>query len=248
MFPDNLSVRNESFVTDIVTEDYRTSRIFRKYNIDYCCGGKLSLQTVCDMHGLNIEAIKEELVLARRIIPISSSTDFDTWNVDFLTDYITNVHHAYLLKCFPDTIETISRFTQSHKSKFTYPADLMQVVVDLRDNLLAHIDQAEEIIFPYIKQISRAHRNKEPYASLLVRTLRKPIENMLNHEHREVARYLHVLRKLTTNYTFPSSACITHRVAIYKLKELDKDLMQHVHLERNILFPKALAMEKEMLR
>jgi regulator of cell morphogenesis and NO signaling len=247
MFPESLSIKDESFVTDIVKEDYRTSSVFRRYNIDYCCGGRLSLQTVCEIRGLSVESLKQELVLVKRTIPVSSSTDFDKWNVDFLTDYISHVHHNYLLQCLPDVVDTISRFTESHKSKFAFLPELMQVVLYLRDNLLAHIDQEEEIIFPYIKQISRAYQNKEPYASLLVRTLRKPIENLVNHEHREVGRYLHLIRKLTTNYTIQPGACITHRVSFYKLKELDADLMQHIHLECNILFPKAVAMEKELL-
>ncbi|MHA4842827.1 DUF542 domain-containing protein [Flavitalea antarctica] len=247
MVPDTLGIDNESFVTDIVTQDYRTSRVFRKYNIDYCCGGRLSLKTVCEIRGLNVDSLKNELGLIRRTIPVSSSTEFDKWNVDFLADYITNVHHSYLQNGLPDIIDTIERFSESHKLKFTYLPELVRAVTELGDDLLAHIDQETEIIFPYIKQISRAYQNKEPYASLLVRTLRKPIENLISHEHREIGRHLHLIRKLTANYLIQPGACITHRVALYKLKELDADLMQHIHLECNILFPKAIAMEKELL-
>ena len=92
-----------------------------------------------------------------------------------------------------------------------------------------------------------AYESREPYAALLVRTLRKPVENMMAHEHKYIEKYLTAMREITNNYTPPPNSCITHRVAFFKLKELDNDVVQHMHLENNILFPKAIAMEKEIL-
>jgi regulator of cell morphogenesis and NO signaling len=104
------------------------------------------------------------------------------------------------------------------------------------------------VIFPYIKQISHAYQSSEPYAALLVRTLRKPVEEMMHREHEQVMDYLRLSREITSNYVPPADACVTHRVCFSQLQELDNDLVQHVHLETDILFPKALAMEKELLR
>ena len=241
----NNDIRDDSFVTDIVIQDYRTARVFRKYAIDFCCGGKLPLGKVCEIRDLNIASIKKELTDAMHTIQVPNSTNFKEWTIDFLVDYITNVHHAYLTTNFPEIIDLVERFSESHKSKYPFLAELMASLYGLRDVLLPQLEHEEKIIFPYIKQIAHAYESHEPYAALLVRTLRKPVENMIKHDL--VRKYLHGLRDLTNNYTPVSNACISHRVAFSMLNELDNDLIQHIHLESNILLPKAIAMEKEML-
>jgi len=112
----------------------------------------------------------------------------------------------------------------------------------------AHMKKEKKIIFPYIKQIFYAHKNRESYARLLIRTLRKPIEEVMLKEHETTGSNLQRLRKITNNYTTPEKACLTHKVTFAKLNELDKDLVQHIHLESNILFPKAIKLEQELLQ
>jgi regulator of cell morphogenesis and NO signaling len=105
----------------------------------------------------------------------------------------------------------------------------------------------EEILFPYIRQIAHAYKSRESYAGLLVRTLRKPVENVMQHEHETISKILNRIRLLTDNYQSPPNACVSHGVTFSLLKELDNDLVQHVYLENQILFPRAIAMEKELL-
>ena len=241
------TIKDDSYVTDIVSEDYRTSYVFQKYNIDYCCGGKLPLRTVCELHGLKTEEIKKELQDSMRVIQLSSSINFSSWSIDFLIDYIINVHHTYIAANLPEICETVERFTKGHVSKYPHLEELPNCLCALRDELLPHIEVENQIIFPYIKQIVHAYESRESYAGLLVRTLRKPVENMINHEHEYMRKYIHRIRDLTNNYTPPTPSCVTHKVAFSKLKEFDGDLVQHIHLENNILFPKAIAMEKELL-
>ena len=245
MFLNNCDIRNDSFVTDIVIQDYRTSFVFRKYGIDYCCGGKLPLQMVCETRGLDTELIKKELKETLRTIQVSSSTNFNNWSVDFLVDYIINVHHLYLTTNFPEIIDILERFEQSHKSKYPYLPELLRTLHGLRDNLLPHLEHEQKIIFPYIKQIAHAYESHEPYAALLIRTLRKPFENITS--HKSIRKHLHILRALTNDYQPVPNACISHKVAFLKLKELDNDLVQYIHLECNILRPRSIAMENEML-
>ncbi|MFC0771354.1 DUF542 domain-containing protein [Terrimonas alba] len=247
MFLKPFDIDDESVVTDLVLQDYRTSYVFRKYGIDYCCGGKMPLQMACNIHGLDIDLIKYELTEIVRNIQVSTFTDFRAWNTDFLVDYLINVHHAYLLKNFPDLIETLDRFVTGHKLKYPFLGQLLETVYKLRDDLLPHLEHEEKIIFPYIKQIAHAYENNESYASLLVKTLRKPVEAMMTQEHEYISKYLHSLRELTNNYTPPANACVSHKVSFLKLKELDDDLAQHLFLENEILFAKTIQMEKELL-
>ena len=186
MFLKPFDINDESVVTDLVLQDYRTSYVFRKYGIDYCCGGKMPLQMACNIHGLDIDLIKYELTEIVRNIQVSTFTDFRAWNTDFLVDYLINVHHAYLLKNFPDLIETLDRFVTGHKLKYPFLGQLLETVYKLRDDLLPHLEHEEKIIFPYIKQIAHVYENNESYASLLVKTLRKPVEAMMTQENTRV--------------------------------------------------------------
>lgn len=243
--PDN--IRDDKYVTDIVAEDYRTSYVFRKYNMDYCCGGKIPLGLACELRGLNTEEVKEELREAMRVIRLSSTINFANWSIDFLIDYIMNVHHSYLTNNLPVIIDTVEQFSLGHVKKYPYLNELTKCLARLRDTLGPHIEEENQIIFPYIKQIVHAYESKEAYAGLLVRTLRKPVEKIMKNEEHNIRKYLLQMRELTNNYVAPASACITHKVAFSKLAELDADLVQHIHLENNILFPKAIAMENELL-
>jgi regulator of cell morphogenesis and NO signaling len=240
-------IDGNSFVSDIVSNDYRTADVFRKYGIDFCCGGRWPLQIICETKGIDIAVIKKELEQAIRTICLPNTLKFDEWNIDFLTEYVINVHHVYLRKALPEAKEQLLNFMEGHQKKFPYLADLLHVFVELSKEMFPHLQQEETIIFPYIRQIAHAYNSKESYAGLLVRTLRKPVENVMQHEDESVNKSLWQMRRLTNNYSLPEGACISHKVTFLKLLEIDNDLVQHMHLENDILFPRAIAMEKELL-
>lgn len=246
MFLKTINIGDETLVTEIVMRDYRTAGVFGKYGIDYCCGGKQPLEKVCEIRGLDINLVKEELYNSLRNIHVSNSINFKDWSIDFLVDFIINVHHSYLVINLPEITTTLKRFAEGHQSKYPWLPELIESFNCLYEELLPHLAQEEKIIFPYIKQIVHAHASREPYAGLLVRTLRKPIETMISHEQDYIAKYLYRFRELTNNYTPPLNACITHKVTFSKLKELDTDIVQHVYFENEILFPKAIQIEKEL--
>jgi regulator of cell morphogenesis and NO signaling len=248
MFLQSYKINNNSFISDIVANDYRTADTFRKYGIEYCCGGKWPLELACKMRDLDVDIIREELELSTRNISVSNTLDFNIWNIDFLADYIANVHHQYLRKVIPQLQDHLGSFAGGHRTKFVYLTEVEQLVSQLIKHLLPHLQQEEEILFPYIKQINHAYENKESYASLFVRTLRKPVESVMHHEHEIIAKSLRRLRELTGDYTPPINACTSHKVTFLKLKEFDNDLAQHLYLENEILFPRAIAMEKELLQ
>jgi len=240
-------IDQDSSVSDIVSNDYRTADVFRKYSIDFCCGGKWPLKMVCESKQLNIAIIKKELEESIRTICLPGTLKFEEWNIDFLTDYIIHIHHHYLKKALPEVRVYLDRFAEGHQKKFPYLANLLKIYNELVIEMLPHLLQEEEIIFPYIRQIAHAYNSKESYAGLLVRTLRKPVESVMNHEHETVNKILHQLRELTDQYTPPGNACVNHKVTFLKLLELDNDLVQHMRLENDILFPRAISMEKELL-
>jgi regulator of cell morphogenesis and NO signaling len=247
MFLKSYRIEPASFVTEIVTNDYRTAEVFRKYGIEYCCGGRWPLEMVCDTKGIDIAVLTKELEEATRTVQVPNSLPFNEWDIDFLADYIVHVHHHYLKKQLPEMKALLLKFADEHRKKYPYIPELENTFLRFYKEMLPHLQQEEEIIFPYIRQIAHAFDSREPYASLLVRTLRKPIEEVMNHEHTSVIMAAQNMRELTNDYTPPAQACVSHKVVFLKLKELDNDLMQHMHLENNILFPRAIEMEKILL-
>lgn len=248
MFRNLFKIEPSSFVTDIVTHDYRTADIFRKYDIDFCCGGKWPLETICQNKNLDTGTIIKELQNVVLQTASNAILDFDSWDVDFLADYIFNVHHRYVNRALPEVSEQTIKFLDGHRKKYPELEEIEVIIKKFLREIPPHMKQEEEIFFPYIKQIFYAHKNKESYARLLIRTLRKPLEEVMLKEHETTGTSLHRLRAITNNYTPPDNACIAHKVTFSKLKELDNDLVQHIHLESNILFPKAIAMEQELLK
>lgn len=247
MFHHEYKIDENSFVRDVVNHDYRTADIFRKYDIDFCCGGKWSLDIACKSKGLDTAEVLKELRKITRQPHSRALMDFDLWDIDFLADYIYNVHHRYLQKALPETREYVLQFLQGHRNKYPELAELETIFNRFVKEIPPHMKQEEEILFPYIRQIYHAWKHRESYARLLVRTLRKPVEEVMQKEHESTGSLLRRMREITNNYIPPEKACLTHRVTFAKMKELDADLVQHIHLENNILFPKAIAMERELL-
>jgi regulator of cell morphogenesis and NO signaling len=233
---------------EMVKSDYRTAMVFRKYGIDFCCGGKWPLAMVCESKQLDTGTVLNELYESTRIIAIPSYLPFREWKPSFLADYIVNVHHGYLYATLPVLSVQLKKFVEEHRNKFAYLDELEMQITLLQKIILQHIQHEEEVVFPYIKQVAHAYDSNESYAGLLVRTLRKPLENIMHHEHDTLGKIINRMRTLTGNYIIPPNACASHRVTLSLLQELDNDLVQHIYLENDILFPRAIAMEKELLQ
>jgi len=247
MFLSSLEIHPSSIVTEIVAQDHRAANVFSKYEIEFCCGGKWTLEAICLMKGIEMNELLKELVFATRDLQLSAFLSFNEWDLDFLADYIINVHHYYLKKLLPEFKIQLEDFVEEHVKKDDGLHQLTYQFSELCNNLSPHMQEEETIIFPYIKQVAHAHKNKDSYASLLVRTLRKPVGRIMADEEEVILSIINNLRKLTNHYTAPEKACTNHRVIFSRLKELDNDLVQHIYLENGFLFPRALAMEKELL-
>jgi regulator of cell morphogenesis and NO signaling len=240
-------IHEEAFAGTIVRQYPRTAEVFNKYGIEYCCGAKWPLKTLCEVKQIDLGQLLSDLQKAGRCIGIHHAIPFENWKIDFLTDYIVNVHHHYLRAQLDPIKRELEKFVREHAKKFPHLHHLVRAYQQLYNAMFPHLQHEEEIIFPYVRQIAHAYESKESYASLLVRTLRKPVEELMHHEHEMVEQILFEFRDLTDNYQLPSSACTSHHLVFSLLKELDDDLVQHIYLESNILFPRAIAMEKELL-
>lgn len=233
---------NSTKVGEIVAANPGTATVFRKLNIDYCCGGKVPLAEACREAGADPEEVLEELMEAND----GTHLKFDRFEADFLMDYIVNVHHQYLYDNLPEIEFFVNKVYTKHRDNYAYLTELAALFVKLDAELTGHLPKEEEILFPYAKELLNARRAGIKPQSAPFGTVANPIRMMLN-EHDEAGTVLMRIREITHDYTPPAGACNSHLVMLHKLKELDADLIQHIHLENNILFPKIEALEAEMV-
>ncbi len=244
----NIPVINiSSKVSNIVKADYRTADVFHRYGIKYYMDDNISLFEVCLKNNLEADTIMAELRKATRNISISSNLEFEKWSIGFLIDYIVNVHHAYLNNALPALASDLKALDECHKGNFPEPGGATMIFDEMASTKFYHTRQEEEIIFPYMRQIENAYSRKETYGSLFVRTLRKPLHT-IEPDHRKLNEILKELQKHITDYSGTASSCIRCQVIHHRLKDLEQDLAQHTYLEHNILFPRAMEMERALLQ
>ena len=243
---DELKMDGKQTIAEIVRSDYRTADVFRRHGINYCCSGQISLEEACEARNVNYNTVQLELAEATRSIRLPNCLQFSSWKIEFLADYVINVHHAYLYATLPKLELQLESFINGHKKKYPALLEIQEPFIELSRVLIPHCRQEDETIFPYIKQIDAAHRRKESYGNLLVRTLRKPL-SCISGIHDEIGELLQDLRRSSNEFNFPDQACTNHQVIYHQLKEFHDDLIQHMHLENNILYPQARKIEEELL-
>ncbi|PZR29934.1 MAG: hypothetical protein DI535_00060 [Citrobacter freundii] len=248
MFLNQLEIGPASKAREIVELDYRTAAIFDEYGIRYCCGLQRPLEEVCQEKGTDLSELLAALHKASRNISISSGTPYDNWSVDFLIDYIINIHHQYLYQHLPLVSTALDEFVREHKNRFPSFVELNALFAELLQTCPAHLKQEEDNIFPYLRQVAHAYQDGDTgsFAKLLVKTLRKPLGSFIEHEHRILSQSILRFRELTNNYANVPGACTSHKVILGKLKELDSDMVQHFYLENEVLIPKVMVMEKQL--
>jgi regulator of cell morphogenesis and NO signaling len=233
-------------VSEIVRLDHRTADVFKKWHLNFCCGGETVLKPLCESKGLDFNLVVKELEDATRDFKVSSQTTFHEWKIDFLIDFIIHVHHDYIYQVLPALKSSLDAFALTHTHKFPELASLTGLMDKLSRILMTHNRHEDEIIFPYIKQMYSAYKRNEVYGNLFVRTLRKPLHIVVK-DQLEIDELLAGLKQLTKNFKPPPIVCSSYQVLISKLEELWENLIQHQFLERNVLFPKAIEIEQKLL-
>lgn len=228
----------------IAAKDLRKAQIFKKYGIDFCCGGKKTVKEACQEKGLDVTAVEHELRQADKT-PSTRPLPYNEWSLDFLADYIVNTHHSYLLKTLPDLRGYAEKVAKVHGDRHPELVKIHELVEAINAELLSHMMKEERILFPYIKALATTQNNSIPTPACQFGTVKNPVD-MMEAEHEMVGNYLEELRTLTAGYKLPEDACASYSLLYRTLEELEDDLHLHIHLENNILFPKAIELEKEI--
>ncbi len=232
-------------IGEIVANDWRQAEVFKKYGIDFCCGGKRTVEEACRMKNIDLHQVEHDLLAVTESNP-SIGHHFNQWDLDFLADYIVNNHHAYVNMAIPFLTELSKKVAQVHGDRHPELLDIERHVAEVIDELVMHMRKEEMVLFPYIRQIAQAHKNKTPLAAPVFGTIAHPIE-MMESEHTAAGHSLEAIQKLSNQFTPPADACTSYKVLFAKLQEFQQDLFQHIHLENNILFPQAQQLEAQLL-
>jgi regulator of cell morphogenesis and NO signaling len=231
-------------VAQIVTENIKTADVFKKNGIDFCCGGNVNVTKVCERKGLSVDTIIEEL--NNSISEKSMAHDYNSWELDFLIDFIVNTHHSYVRGNAELMLQYTQRVATVHGENHSEVVEINRLAYDLVAELGPHLLKEENILFPYVKELVSAKRNNDPIIQAGFGSVASPIQVMRN-EHDAAGDIIKEIARLSNNFTPPADACNTYRAMYSKLEEFQNDLFQHIHLENNVLFPKAIELEKEML-
>jgi len=232
--------KTEETMGQVAAKNVRKAEVFKKNGLDFCCGGKKTVREACAEKGLDITKIENELEQADKITA-GSSLPYNDWDLGFLADYIVNTHHIYVKKMLPEIITYASKVARAHGSLHPELLTICRLAEDINAELTAHMLKEEKVLFPYIKALANSQGNAEnaPHFG----TVRNPI-SIMEAEHELVGRNLEEIRHLSNNYSLPEDACGSYGLLYKMLAEFEDDLHTHVHLENNILFPKALKMEE----
>ena len=237
-------ISNEKTVADYVTENIKTAHIFKNHGIDFCCGGNISIEKACAKKNVNQEVLEKELSEVDVVKDVIE--DYDKWELDFLIIYIENVHHTYVKESMPLISEYANKVAKVHGHHYSQVLKINQLFHEVANELLAHMQKEEEILFPFIKQLVDAKKEENKSVSAPFGTVNNPIR-MMEQEHESAGDIFKEIATLTNNYTPPAEACNTFKALYAKLDEFEQDLHKHIHLENNILHPKAIILEKELM-
>lgn len=228
---------------EIVSKDLRKAETFKKLGLDFCCGGKKSLEDACREKGLDVLQVKNELEKTANASTGAPQHDFDSWSLSFLSDYIVNVHHAYVKQNIPILLELSEKVAGRHGKTNPELDQVLQKVNAMANELTLHLKKEETVLFPYIKQLENQNA-PGGQLSQSFGSVKEPVAVMEN-DHDIVGQLAEEIRSLTNNYSLPENACNSYGLLYKKLEDFENDLHMHIHLENNILFPKAIALESK---
>lgn len=239
-----VSGENEDTLGALAAKDLRKAEVFKKYGLDFCCGGKKTVKEACVEKGLDVTQVEHELQQMDKV-PTSRPIPYNEWDLDFLADYIVNTHHRYVKKNLPDITTYANKVMEVHGNDHPELVEINNLVKNVSSELSAHLIQEENVLFPKIKIV--VYRSKDASSQKTIDS--EDFKHLIDlHEaaHDAVGKALDDIRKLSNNYTLPEDACASYTLLYRLLDEFEEDLHLHIHLENNILFPKAIKLEKQI--
>jgi regulator of cell morphogenesis and NO signaling len=229
-------------VREYAIETPQTIPVFEKLGIDYCCGGNRPLDEACSAANLNLDRVLQSLESAIAEPPRPSQRELVSGSLAELISHIVRTHHVFVRTRIPEIEQLLAKVKAKHGANHPELAKIEIVFRGLGQELMTHLMKEENILFPYIERMEEAVLQHDPILPPPFGTVANPVR-MMEHEHDNAGIALKLLREASQDYTPPANACTSFRALYTALEAFEKDLHQHIHLENNVLFPRAIKLE-----
>ena len=239
-----MNIQENQIIGELVAKDYRTASVFKKYGIDFCCQGNRTIGEACEKKNIDSESVVNDLdalIQSRG----ESSIDYKSWPLDLLADYIEKKHHRYVQEKTAEIIPYLDKICMVHGAHHPELFEINEHFNATAGELAKHMKKEELILFPIVRKLAKAKEEGSKMVAPPFGSIQNPINAMMDEHSTEGDRFRKI-EELSNNYTPPQDACNSYGVTLGLLKEFEQDLHLHIHLENNILFPKAIELEKEL--
>lgn len=239
-----MNIQQDLIIGELVAQDYRAASVFKEFNIDFCCQGNRSIKDACEEGRVDPHAIIKELerVLESKEI---TGTDYQSWPLDLLADYVEKRHHRYVEIKTKEITPYLEKIVRVHGERHPELAEIEQLFKATTQELAVHMKKEELMLFPVIRKMVKVKNEGGSFTPPATGTVENRINSMMQ-EHETEGERFRKIDELSHHYVPPHDACNTYRVTLALLNEFEQDLHLHIHLENNILFPKAILLEKKL--
>lgn len=232
-------------IREIVTAEPSAAAVLERFEIDLCSQADAELERVCRELQLSVDQVLEKLADAESLAHGAIVPDLECYSLTRLIQHIVRTHHQTVRQELPRFVELSQRIATKHGNKSPHFKEVAVLIEQLQDEMFAHLAKEEQMLFPYIVRLEEAAQDISAVPTACFRSVEQPISVMLQ-EHDSAEGIVAQIRKLTKGFEAPSWACPRNSAFHAGLAAFEKDLRQHVHVENDLLFPRALALEAEI--
>ena len=236
-----MNVSGETKVNEIALSNPGARQTLEDAGVDYCCGGGKSLQEACLHANVPATEILNRLRLNSELVG-PEDTAWTTAPLADLTQHIRERHHEYVRECIPRLRGLLQKVREKHAGNHPEIEEIEKLFGDVAREMIMHMQKEEQILFPYIDALDRSKHGNGSFEPPFFQTVQNPIRAMIR-EHESAGDLVRKIRKASNEYKAPADACTSYKAAYQELREFEADLHLHVHLENNVLFPRAVELE-----
>ena len=238
-----MTVATEKTVRDLAVENPAATRVFERFGIDYCCGGNQPLEQACQRAGVSLDEVIDSLEMEEETARNAKQVhDWQSEPLSELIAHIKNTHHKYTREEIVRLTALLQKVCSVHGKNHPELSDIQSTFRGLAQELSTHMMKEEMVLFPYISRMEEAVAQREPLLPAPFGTVANPVA-MMEHEHDSAGNALRNIRQASHDFQAPADACVSYQTLYKTLLVFEADLHQHIHLENNILFPRAIVME-----
>ncbi len=229
-------------VSKIVAQNYKTAQVFSQYGIDFCCNGGIPLRDACDSKNVDKQTVVNQIEV---LLTSRPKVDYNSLSLTSLIGLIQDTHHEYVRSITPIIQQYLEKLSRVHGGNHPELHTIRAEFDASATELAAHMMKEELVLFPYITRLEQAAKNGTDLPESQFGSVENPIATM-EAEHQQEGDRFRRIAELSSDYTAPKDGCQTYKVAFANLRDFEIDLHKHVHLENNILFPRAIALYQQL--